>query len=69
MIVYTIFKNDELIWARNFITRNNEEAKLMIENTIKDIEKEENVNGINFDGNKLEFNSYDEKHIMLIKGE
>ena len=69
MIIYSIFKNNELIWARNFITRNNDEAKLMIENTIKDIEKEENVNGINFDGKKLEFNSYDEKHIMMIKGE
>lgn len=69
MIIYSIFKNDELIWARNFITRNNDEAKLMIENTIKDIENNKNVNGINFDGKKLEFNSYDEKHIMMIKGE
>ena len=69
MIIYSIFKNDELIWARNFITRNNDEAKLMLENTIKDIEKNKNVNGINFDGNKLEFNSYDEKHIMMIKEE
>ncbi len=39
MIIYTIFKNNELIWARNFVTRNNEEAKLMLENTIKDIQK------------------------------
>lgn len=69
MIIYSIFRNDELIWARNFITRNNDEAKLMIENTIKDIENNKNVNGINFDGKKLEFNSYDEKHIMMIKGE
>lgn len=69
MIIYSIFKNNELIWARNFITRNNEEAKLMIENTIKDIKNNKNVNGINFDGKKLEFNSYDEKHIMMIKGE
>lgn len=69
MIIYSIFKNDELIWARNFITRNNDEAKLMIENTIKDIENNKNVNGINFDGEKLEFNSNDEKHIMMIKGE
>lgn len=69
MIIYSIFKNNELIWARNFITRNNEEAKLMIENTIKDIKNNKNVNGINFDGKKLEFNSYDKKHIMMIKGE
>lgn len=69
MIIYSIFKNGELIWARNFVTRNNEEAKLMLENTIKDIQKEKNVKNINFDGKKLEFNSYDEKHIMMIKGE
>lgn len=69
MIIYSIFRNDKLIWARNFITRNNDEAKLMIENTIKDIQKEKNVKNINFDGKKLEFNSYDEKHIMMIKGE
>lgn len=60
MIIYTIFKNNELIWARNFITKNIEEAKAMIENTIKDIEKNKNVNGINFDGETLEFNSLDE---------
>ena len=69
MIIYTIFKNNELIWARNFVTRNNEEAKLMLKNTIKDIQKEKNVKNINFDGKKLEFDSYDEKHIMMIKGE
>lgn len=69
MIIYSIFRNDELIWARNFITRNNNEAKLMIENTIKDIQKKKNIKNINFDGKKLEFNSYNEKHIILIKGE
>lgn len=69
MIIYSIFRNDELIWARNFITRNNDEAKLMIENTIKDIQKKKNIKNINFDGKKLEFNSYNEKHIILIKGE
>ena len=67
MIIYTIFKNNELIWARNFITKNKQEAKTMIENTIKDIEKNANVNGINFDGETLEFNSLDEKHVMMIK--
>lgn len=69
MIIYSIFRNDELIWARNFVTRNNDEAKLMIENTIKDIQKKKNIKNINFDGKKLEFNSYNEKHIILIKGE
>ena len=67
MIIYSIFRNDELIWARNFITKNIEEAKTMIKNTIKDIEKDTNVNGINFDGETLEFNSLDEKHVMMIK--
>lgn len=69
MIVYTIFKNDELIWARNFPTKDMKEAKEMLEDTIKDVEKEPNVNEIKFDGKKLEFNSYDEKHIMIITGE
>ena len=67
MIIYSIFKNNELIWARNFITKNKQEAKTMIENTIKDIAKNANVNGINFDGETLEFNSLDEKHVMMIK--
>lgn len=69
MIVYTIFKNDELIWARNFPTKDMKEAKEMLKDTIKDVEKEPNVNEIKFDGKKLEFNSYDEKHIMIITGE
>ncbi len=69
MIVYTIFKNDELIWARNFPAKDMKEAKEMLEDTIKDVEKEPNVNEIKFDGKKLEFNSYDEKHIMIITGE
>lgn len=67
MIIYTIFKNNELIWARNFITKNKEEAIQKIKDTIKDIEKNANVNGINFDGETLEFNSLDEKHVMMIK--
>lgn len=69
MIIYTIFKNGELIWARNYPAKDMKEAKEMLENTKKDVEKNQNVKNISFDGEKLEFDSFDEKHIMLIKGE
>lgn len=69
MIIYTIFKNGELIWARNYLAKDMKEAKEMLENTKKDVEKNPNAKNINFDGKKLEFDSFDEKHIMLIKGE
>ncbi|MGM9881473.1 MAG: hypothetical protein ACI31S_01365 [Bacilli bacterium] len=66
MIVYTIFKNGELIWARNYSTNNIKDAKNRLKSTYEDIKNNNKITDINFEGKKLEFNDLDEKHIMLI---
>lgn len=66
MIVYTILKNGELIWARNYSTNNIKDAKNRLKATYKDIKNNNKITNINFEGKKLEFNDLDEKHIMLI---
>ena len=66
MILYSIFKNDELIWARNYSTDNINDAKNRLKATYEDIKNNNKITNINFEGKKLEFNDLDEKHIMLI---
>ena len=67
MIVYTIFKNRELIFAQNFRTDNITDAKKRLAETLKDIRKNENITDIRYTENELEFVDIDEKHIMFIK--
>ena len=67
MVLYTIFRNDELIYARNFSFDNLEQAKQGLADTYTDIKNDKNVTDINFSEDKLEFISKDEKHIMFIK--
>ena len=66
MILYSIFKNNELIWARNYSTDNINDAKNRLKSTYEDIKNNNKITDINFEGKKLEFNDLDEKHIMLI---
>ncbi len=66
MIMYYIFKNKELIWARNFKVKNEIDAKKRLEKTLNDIKKNKNITNINYDGKKLEFLDIDEKHVMKI---
>ena len=66
MILYSIFKNDELIWARSYSTDNINDAKNRLKATYEDIKNNNKITDINFEGEKLEFNDLDEKHIMLI---
>lgn len=66
MILYSIFKNDELIWARSYSTDNINDAKNRLKATYEDIKNNNKITDINFEGKKLEFNDLDEKHIMLI---
>lgn len=67
MIVYTIFKNRELIFAQNFRTDDITDAKKKLAETLKDIRKNENITDIKYTENELEFVDIDEKHIMFIK--
>lgn len=67
MIVYTIFKNRELIFAQNFRTDDITDAKKRLAETLKDIRKNENITDIRYTENELEFVDIDEKHIMFIK--
>lgn len=67
MIVYTIFKNRELIFAQNFRTDDITDAKKRLAETLKDIRKNENITDIKYTENELEFVDIDEKHIMFIK--
>lgn len=67
MIVYTIFKNRELIFAQSFRTDNITDAKKRLAETLKDIRKNENITDIKYTENELEFVDIDEKHIMFIK--
>ncbi len=66
MILYSIFKNNELIWARSYSTDNINDAKNRLKATYEDIKNNNKITDINFEGKKLEFNDLDEKHIMLI---
>lgn len=66
MILYSIFKNNELIWAKNYSTDNINDAKNRLKATYEDIKNNNKITDINFEGKKLEFNDLDEKHIMLI---
>lgn len=65
-IVYTIFKNAELIWARNFEINDKQDGINKIKSTYEDIQKDENVKNIKYSEKELEFDSFDEKHIMTI---
>lgn len=65
-IVYTIFKNAELIWARNFEVDNKQDGINKIKLTYEDIQKDKNIKNIKYSEKKLEFDSLDEKHIMMI---
>lgn len=65
-IVYTIFRNAELIWARNFEINDKQDGINKIKSTYEDIQKDENVKNIKYSEKKLEFDSFDEKHIMTI---
>ncbi|MGN1326913.1 MAG: hypothetical protein ACI4VQ_02350 [Clostridia bacterium] len=66
MILYTIFRNEELIWARNFEIKNKREGIKRLEKTLDDIKRDENISDIKFDDTKLEFTNIDEKHIMIV---
>lgn len=65
-IVYTIFRNAELIWARNFEVNDMQDGINKIKSTYEDIQKDNNVKNIKYNEKKLEFDSFDEKHIMMI---
>ena len=66
MIMYMIFKRNELIWARNFRVKNETDAKERLEKTLEDIKQNKNIINIKFDGKSLEFLDIDEKHVMNI---
>ena len=65
-IVYTIFRNTELIWARNFEVNDKQDGINKIKSTYEDIQKDENIKNIKYNEKELEFDSFDEKHIMTI---
>ena len=65
-IVYTIFKNAELIWARNFEINDKQDGINKIKSTYEDIQKDKNIKNIKYSEKKLEFDSLGEKHIMMI---
>lgn len=67
MVIYTVFKNGELIYLRNFKVENGKEGIKRIEETYEDIKGKDNITDIQYEQKKLEFNSYDEKHIIFLK--
>ena len=66
MILYTIFRNEELIWAKNFKIKNKKDGVKKLVKTLDDIKRDKNMSDIKFDDTKLEFNNIDEKHIMIV---
>lgn len=67
MLVYYIFENDELIWARNYPIENEKEGIEKIKETYNDIKDKVEVSNIKLENNKLEFvNCGVEKHIIFV---
>lgn len=68
MLVYCIFENDELIWARNYPIENEKEGIEKIKETYNDIKDKVEVTNIKLENNKLEFvNCGVEKHIIFVE--
>lgn len=68
MLVYCIFENDELIWARNYYIENEKEGQERIRETYNDIKDKVEVSNIKLENNKLEFvNCGVEKHIIFVE--
>lgn len=68
MLVYCIFENDELIWARNYYIENEKEGQERIRETYNDIKDKVEVSNIKLENNKLEFvNCGVEKHVIFVE--
>lgn len=66
-LVYTIFRGEELIWARNYLYEDLKKAEQDLENTYNDIKTKEEVSNIQYTENKkLDFLSNEEKHVFMI---
>ena len=66
-LVYTIFRGEELIWARNYLYEDLKKAEQDLENTYNDIKTKEEVSNIQYTENKkLDFLSNGEKHVFMI---
>lgn len=64
-IFYYITKNDELIWAGNYLFDTDELALNRLKETYEDVKSKCEI--INFDGKNLEFVSEGENHKMFFK--